>query len=68
MIKSAFIRRGQVREWLSAEGISGWKIEQLFTSRVIIPCYLPGKKTRALYSRAQVERDVVAPLRSAAAV
>lgn len=59
-MKSTYMRRGQVVEWLIEEGLKEHQVRTLLECRAIIPLYLPGKKAgRALYSRAQIERDVV---------
>lgn len=60
MIKTTFMRRGQVVEMLMEEGYLENHVRTLLESRTIVALKLPGREDgRALYSRAQIERDVL---------
>lgn len=58
-IKSAFMRRGEVMELLTGEGLLPYHVRTLLENKTIIPVHLPGRKSTAIYSRAQIERDVL---------
>lgn len=68
MIRKVFLRRGEVLEWLTSEyGMREWYVRSLLKTGAIEARYLPGPgasggKRRALYSRGQIERDVLAGL------
>ena len=63
MNKSAFMRRGQVVEWLKEEGFLENQIRIMFETGGIVSLKLPGKESgRSLFSRAQIERDVLGVL------
>jgi hypothetical protein len=60
MIKTTFMRRGQVVEMLMEEGFLENHVRTLLESGAIVALKLPGREDgRALYSRAQIERDVL---------
>lgn len=64
-MNSIFLRRGRVQELLEGYGFSAWSIRELFDNRVIKPLRLPGKKKGyAIYSRVQIERDVLGKLQA----
>lgn len=54
-------------EWLLQEGLRERQVRTLLETKAIVPLYLPGRESgRALYSRAQIERDVVRGLEAQA--
>jgi hypothetical protein len=62
-MKKVFMRRGEVMAWLVGAGFSANQVLKLFKTGVICALHLPGnEKGRALYSRAQVVRDVLVPM------
>lgn len=67
-MKTVFLRRQQVFEWLCEEyGLRYRQVRSLLESGAIAAKYLPGPGAtgggrRALYSRGQIERDVVGAL------
>ncbi len=66
-MKSAFIRRGELFKWLTEAGFSYYNIRTMVEQKIIVPLYVPGReKGRALFSRAQVERDVIGAMEEAA--
>jgi hypothetical protein len=63
MNKTAFLRRAQVVEWLKEEGFLQNQIRIMFETGAIVSLKLPGNENgRSLYSRAQIERDVLGKL------
>ena len=59
-MKSAFVRRGELMRWLGEYGFSYRLVRSWIEKGVIVKVRVPGRETgRALYSRAQVERDVI---------
>ena len=60
-MKTVFMRRGEVVEWLMGEGLRENHVRTLLESGAIVRLSLPGRK-RALYSRAQIQRDILAKL------
>ena len=55
------MRRGEVMEWLMGVGLLENQVRVLFESGGIVRLALPGRR-RGLYSRAQIERDIVSKL------
>jgi len=63
MMKTTFIRRGQVVAMLVDRGLLEYHVRTLIESGEIRRLKLPGRENgRALYSRAQIERDVIAKM------
>ena len=57
------MRRGQVMEMLQEEGLNYRNVRTLLETGAIVALKLPGREDgRALYSRAQIERDVLKKL------
>lgn len=63
MIKSLFMRRAAVLELLGEYGVSAYAARELLENGAIKKLKLPGRKNGySLYSRAQIERDVLGKL------
>lgn len=63
MIKTTFMRRGQVVALLVESGLRERQVRTLLETGAIVRLKLPGREDgRALYSRAQIERDVLRTL------
>jgi hypothetical protein len=59
-MKTTFMRRSELMAWLADMGVSKHKVREMIEAGSIVRMYVPGMvKGRALYSRAQVERDVL---------
>jgi len=65
MTKTIFMRRGEVFKMFAEQGIKDWHVRTLIETGTIKTLKIPGreKSGRALFSREQIERDVLNKLK-----
>jgi hypothetical protein len=54
------LRYAELKEWLQANGVSGYKLRSLLAQRIIKPNFVGGGT--AYYNADQIKRDVLDPL------